>query len=143
MEDYIIDAVMLVVLSVFAIEDIRKKSLGIKPVVSVLIVSLLYRGYHIYIAGIKWEEVLAAGIFILLLTAAAFFKMIGLGDVAVMLMLNMAKGFIFAFSVFAIAVTVAAVISVLLLCLRRVGRKYAMPLVPYICIGSVGVMLCG
>ncbi len=143
MEHYIIDTVMIVVLGIFSIEDIRKKSLGIKQVIAVTLAALLYRGCRIYMTGIKWEEVLAAGIFILLLAVAAFFKMIGAGDVAVMLMLNMAKGFVFAFSVFSIAVTAAAVISVLLLCLGRVGRKHAMPLVPYICVGSVGVVLCG
>jgi len=143
MENYIINSVMLVVLVIFSIEDIRKKSLGIKQVIAVILAALLYRGYRICMSGIKWEEILAAGIFMLLLTAAAFFKMIGAGDIAIMLMLNMAKGFVFAFSVFLTAVTAAAVISVLLLCLGRVGRKYAMPLVPYICVSSVGVVLCG
>lgn len=143
MEQYIVNVIMIVVLGIFAVEDMRRKSLGIKQVIAVLLVAMLYRAYRIYMEGISWEEILAAGGFILLLSAAAFFKMLGAGDVAVMLMLNMAKGFVFAFSVFAIAITAAAVMSIILLCLRRISRKYSMPLVPYICIGSVGVILCG
>lgn len=143
MEKYIVNAVIVAVLGIFAVEDIRKKSLGIKQILVVLFAAVLYRGYCIYMTGISREEILTEGVFILVLAAAAFFKMIGTGDVAVMLILNMTKGFVFAFGVFAIAITLAAVISILLLCLRRIGRKYSMPLVPYICVGSVGVILCG
>lgn len=143
MDKYIVNVVMIVVLGIFAIEDIRKKSIGTGQVIAVLFTAMLYRGYFICMSGINLEEVLAAGVFVLVLSAAAFFKMIGVGDVAVMLMINMVKGFVFAFSAFAIAITAAAVISILLLCLRRVGRKYSMPLIPYICIGSMGVILCG
>lgn len=143
MEQYIVNVIMILVLGIFAIEDIRKKSLEIWQVIAAVFAAVLYRVYCIYIAGISWVQVLAAGAFILMLSAAAFFKMIGVGDVAVMLVINMAKGFVFAFSAFAIAITVAAVISILLLCLRRIGRKYSMPLVPYIWVSCMGVILCG
>lgn len=143
MEQCIVNVVMTVVLGIFAIEDIRKKSLGIWQVIAALFAAILYRGYCIYMAGINRGQTLASGIFILVLAAAAFFKMIGVGDVAVMLVINMAKGFVFAFSAFVIAITAAAIMSIFLLCLRRIGRKYSMPLVPYICIGYMEVILCG
>lgn len=143
MEQCIVNVVMTVVLGIFAIEDIRKKSLGIWQVIAALFAAILYRGYCIYMVGINRGQTLASGIFILVLAAAAFFKMIGVGDVAVMLAINMAKGFAFAFSAFAIAITAAAIMSIFLLCLRRIGRKYSMPLVPYICIGYMEVILCG
>lgn len=143
MEQYIVDVVMAVVLGIFTIEDIRKKSLGIWQVTAALFAATLYRCYCIYVTGIGWEQALASGVFISILAAAAFFKMIGVGDVAVMLIVNMVKGFVFSFSAFAIAITAAAVISILLLCLRRIGRKCSMPLVPYICIGYMEVILCG
>lgn len=143
MEQYIVNVIMISVLGIFAIEDIRKRSLGIWQVIAVMFAAVLYRGYCIYIAGITWAQVLEAGVFILVLSAAAFCKMIGVGDVAVMLAINMAKGFVFAFSAFAIAITAVSVISILLLCLRRIGRKHSMPLVPYICVSCMGVILCG
>lgn len=143
MGNCIADAVMIVVLGIFSLEDIRKKSLGIKQVIAVMTAALLYRAYSVRETGIKWEEAFATGVFISILAAGTLLKIIGGGDVAVMMILSLVKGFVFAFSVFVIAVTVAAVISILLLCIGRVGRKYAMPLIPYICAGALGVILCG
>ena len=120
--------VMLAVLIGFAIYDIKTKTI---PVVAVAIIAtsvLLYR----LCMGIGMLELvigLIPGI-VLLVLAFATRESIGTGDGLVLCILGLFCGWRQCLAMFAMALVLSAILSIILLVCRKAGRKTELPFLP-------------
>lgn len=140
----LLDFIVMGVLTVLSVIDIRRKSIGIGTMIGLGGICVLYAAYKVNQCGWNKNSLIgtaAFSVFLLLLSVGV--KALGLGDVGVLLMLICVKGLIFAVSVFVTAITLMPLSMIFMLRFRKVTRKSSVPFIPYLCVSSLGVMLCG
>ncbi len=116
-------------LAVMAVWDIRRKEIPVLPGIAVLFVLL---GFQIFVNH-AWFHGLSG------LLVGGFLWMagrlsrggVGEGDALVYLVLGAALGFFQAMEVLAVSLMLSSVLSGFLLVFRHVGRKYAIPFIPF------------
>lgn len=143
--NWIENIVIILTLAVLAVEDVKMKSIDVRCIAGIGLVSLAYGVIRCAVWSAKCSLILIiAGIVFVgfLLIMSVVLKAIGLGDVAVLCMLILAKGVVFAVSTFMLAVTIMAVVVILLLTMRKLRRKDKVAFVPYIALAAMGVMIC-
>lgn len=127
------ELVMLGSLIVLSGMDLRTKKIPLMPVLVLGVVFFVYRMWN----GVPLLDV-AVGVIpggILLLVSAITEESIGYGDGLVLLVLGVLCGATKAVAVFGMALLLAAVLSMVLLALKRVGRKTELPFLPCLCAG--------
>ena len=131
------ECVMLGSLLVLSFIDLRS---GKIPVLPVVLLGVAVLGYQWWCASPVLE--VAAGILpggAVLLAAWVTKESIGYGDGMVLLVLGLFCGAAKAVAILGMSLMLAAVLSMVLLVLRKAGRKTALPFVPCIC---AGYLLC-
>lgn len=129
--------VMLGALAGLAVLDLKTKRI---PVVWVVLLGAATVIYRVIAGAGVWE--LAAGIvpgLLLLLVAFATGESIGSGDGLVLCALGLFCGVTMTVAVFGMALLLSAVLAIVLLVLRRAGRKTELPFLPCLC---AGYLLC-
>lgn len=120
--------VMLAVLIGFAAYDIKTKTVPVAAVVIIAVSVLLYR----LCMGIEVLE-LAIGLLpgiVLLVLAFATRESIGTGDGLVVCVLGLFCGWRRCLAIFGMALVLSAMLSIILLVCRKVGRKTELPFLP-------------
>lgn len=129
--------VMLGSLLILSVIDLRT---GKIPVLPVILLGIAVLGYQWWSAVSVLE--VAAGILpggVVMLAAWVTKESIGYGDGIVLAVLGLFCGASKAVAILGMSLMLAAVLSMLLLVLRKAGRKTALPFVPCIC---SGYLLC-
>lgn len=133
------EVVMLGSLVVLSCVDLRERKIPLIPTLILGVGFLMYRLWN----GVPLAEV-AAGVIpggILLLVSLVTEESIGYGDGLVLLILGVLCGVMEAVAVLGMALLLAAVLSIVLLVLRRVGRKTKLPFLPCLCSGYLLFLL--
>ena len=127
------ELVMLGSLMALSVMDLRTKKIPLMPV---LVLGVMFFVYRIW-SGVPLLEVAAGAIpgGILLLVSVLTEESIGYGDGLVLLVLGVLCGVAKAVAVLGMALLLAAVLSMVLLALKRVGRKTELPFLPCLCSG--------
>ena len=122
------DWVAFFILAGFAIYDIRTRTVPVPAVAGAAIAVLIFRLYN----GITITE-LAAGLvpgILLLLLSYATGESIGTGDGLVICVLGLYGGLTKLLAVLGMSFILAALLAMVLLVFRRVGRKSELPFLP-------------
>lgn len=130
----IVAVVMLgVMLLVFSIEDIRKKSLCIYAVAAALIVMLLYSAF----VNRDALNILLGMIPGAVLAVLSFFSdgKVGLGDAFVFGTVGVWCGLTVTLSILFVALLTCAVTGIVLMIMKKATRKTALPFVPFVFLG--------
>jgi len=131
--------VMLGSLLVLSVMDLRTGKIPVLPVVLLGVAAALYRWWN----DVPFLEVLA-GIIpggALLWMAWVTKESIGYGDGIVLLVLGLFCGVAKTIAVLGLSLVLAAVLSMILLILKKAGRKTALPFVPCLCSGYILCLL--
>ncbi|MDF2905078.1 MAG: putative rane protein [Herbinix sp.] len=134
MVDEIIILILGAMLLCCAIQDLRNKkvTLWVLIIGAVLTVGCLPFAHNLSIAGRIGG--LAVGLAVVLLSKVTEGK-IGMGDGILLCISGLSLGFWCNLELFGIALLLAAMLSILLLILRRVNRKQSIPFVPFLFVG--------
>ena len=129
--------IMLGCLLILSIMDLRTRKISLLPV---LLLGLFAMGYRFWENESLWEVLtgmLPGGV--LLLAAWVTKESIGYGDGIVLLVVGVFCGIKKTVAILGISLILAAVMAMLLLVLRRAGRKTELPFLPCLC---SGYLLC-
>ena len=129
--------IMLGCLLILSIMDLRTRKISLLPV---LLLSLFAMGYRFWENESLWEVLtgmLPGGV--LLLAAWVTKESIGYGDGIVLLVVGVFCGIKKTVAILGISLIMAALMAMLLLVLRRAGRKTELPFLPCLC---SGYLLC-
>lgn len=142
MVEIAVKALMGMVLILCGIQDIRQKkiSLWIIAIGAVAIVVCVPFCHSCSILDRLGG--LAVGVIVTIISIATRGK-IGMGDGMILCLTGLGLGFWVNLELFAIALFVAAIISIILLIARRVDRKKAIPFVPFLVIGYAFLVFAG
>ena len=132
--------IMIILLLMLSAEDIKYKSISVIKLAAARVAAIIYK----VVFGETDINSIFIGIIFLtfMLVISVATKCIGIGDVAVLVIIAVVKGSIFAINTFLIAILFSFVVSAVLLILRKVTRKYSMPFIPFLGVGMLGVMIC-
>lgn len=133
------EVILLGSLIVLSCMDLRTRKIPWIPVVILGMVVFVYRIW----SGISLAEV-AAGVIpggVLLLVSAVTEESIGYGDGLVLLVLGLFCGVAETVAVLGMALLLASVLSMVLLALKRAGRKTKLPFLPCLCSGYLLFLL--
>jgi len=133
------EVIMLGSLAILSGVDLRVRKIPLIPVLVLGVGFFVYRLWN----GVPLSEV-AAGVIpggILLLVSLVTEESIGYGDGLVLLVLGVLCGAMEAVAVLGMALLLAAVLSMVLLVLKRVGRKTKLPFLPCLCSGYLLFLL--
>lgn len=139
-ENYILNSILMVALFLLSIEDIRHKSIRLWELIISIGIAVSY-SYFSDLYGLKYI-VISILIFCVLLWANAVTKCFGTADILVIFILNCVKGIVFSIIVFGMAITLAAVVNIVLYIKKKVGLKSTIPFIPYIGICTLGAIIC-
>ncbi len=140
------NVLVIAVLVMWSIEDIKKKSIDVRWLAGIGLVSLMYGTFKWIAGGCNTERMMlmAGAIFVVFLTVMSVgINALGLADMIIMCMLIVVKGVVFAVSTFMGAVTVLAIVVTVLFVSKKVSRKQQFAFVPYIGVSALGVMILG
>jgi len=129
--------IMLGCLLILSIMDLRTRKISLLPV---LLLGLFAMGYRFWENESLWEVLtgmLPGGV--LLLAAWVTKESIGYGDGIVLLVVGVFCGIKKTVAILGISLILAALMAMLLLVLRRAGRKTELPFLPCLC---SGYLLC-
>ena len=129
--------IMLGCLLILSIVDLRTRKISLLPV---LLLGLFAMGYRFWENESLWEVLtgmLPGGV--LLLAAWVIKESIGYGDGIVLLVVGVFCGIKKTVAILGISLILAALMAMLLLVLRRAGRKTELPFLPCLC---SGYLLC-
>lgn len=125
------ECVMLGSLLVLSVIDLRTGKIPVLPVALLGMAVLGYRGWN----GAPVLDI-AAGVIpgvVLLLVARVTKESIGYGDGIVLLVLGVFCGAVKTVAILGMSLMIAAVLSMILLVLKKAGRKTALPFIPCLC----------
>lgn len=136
MELLVKNVVLLVMLAVSAVEDIRKKK-----------ISLIWIGIFAaagIVGNIFWESEsiwslvggVCVGILLLGISRVTHGE-IGLGDGCIICVIGVYLGFFKNMELLLTALLLAAVCAIILVLLRKAGRKTELPFVPFLCMAHI------
>ena len=128
---------MLLCLAALSGIDLKIRKIPVLPVVLLGVLCSLYR---LWCGSDFWELIVGTVPGLLLLGVSVCTKeSIGLGDGMVLLVLGMFCGARRAVAILGMALVLAAVLAMVLLILKRAGRKTELPFLPCLC---GGYLLC-
>jgi prepilin signal peptidase PulO-like enzyme (type II secretory pathway) len=134
------NAIVLVVLLLLGIEDVRFQSISAVRLVIIMAVACVYRAFHMdvdtYSAVVGLLILAGLGIYCLIT------KSIGMADVVVMGFIGMMKGVMFAVASSMCAVSLASLTMLVYMLVKRVSGKREVPFIPFLGLGTLGVMIC-
>ncbi len=142
---FIENVVVLGMLAWWAIQDIRAKSVGLRGIIVIGMLSFIYSIVKYYIYGCEtYPTVIVAGIIfvVFLLIMSVGVGALGVADVAIICMLIAIKGVVFAVGVFMIATTIMATVVMLFMVVGRIKRKDSVAFVPFMWVASLVVIIC-
>lgn len=134
-----VELILLGSLVVLSLMDLRTRKIPLIPVLVLGIICLIYRIW----SGVSLGEV-AAGIIpggVLLSVSAVTEESIGYGDGLVLVVFGLLCGVAKTVAVLGMALVLAALVSMVLLVLKRAGRKTELPFLPCLCSGYLLFLL--
>lgn len=126
-------------LGLLSVVDLKARKI---PLLPVIILGMLAVVYRLWVGTSLFD--MAAGVLpgcILLLLAMLTRESIGYGDGAVLVVLGLFCGVKQTVAAFGMALVLAALLAMILLVLKRVGRKTELPFLPCLCSGYVLCLL--
>jgi prepilin signal peptidase PulO-like enzyme (type II secretory pathway) len=137
---YMENAIVLVVLLLLGIEDVRFQSISVVRLVIIMAVACAYRAFHMDV------DVYSAVAGLLILAGLGIYcmitKSIGMADIVVMGFIGMMKGVMFTVASSMCAVLLAALTMLVYMLVKRVSGKREVPFIPFLGLGTLGVMIC-
>ncbi len=131
------EIIVLGSLLVLSAMDLRRKQIPLMPVLLLGVAAVIFR----LCSGVAWIEVVAGTIPGLILIVLAFCtrESIGYGDGAVLCALGLFCGSKKSIAVLGMALVLASILAIMLLVMKKVGRKTELPFLPCLC---SGYLLC-
>lgn len=140
MADIFVKAILLVILFICAVQDVKKKKIFIWVILSgAVLVGLCIPFCEDIIILDKMGGALV-GVLLIIVSLATAGK-IGMGDALLLCLTGMVMGFWSNLELFAFALLMAAVISIILLILRLADRKKSIPFVPFILMSYIVLII--
>jgi prepilin signal peptidase PulO-like enzyme (type II secretory pathway) len=137
---YMENAIVLIVLLLLGIEDVRFQSVSVVRLVIIMAVACVYRAFHMDV------DVYSAAAGLLILAGLGLYclitKSIGMADIVVMGFIGMMKGVMFAVASSMCAVSLASLTMLVYMIVKRVSGKREVPFIPFLGLGTLGVMIC-
>lgn len=135
----VISSVLLVLwLGICSLQDIKKKSISIYSIIGGFILLFIISIYLNQVSIIS--RVAGGGIGLLLLALNPLTKgQIGIGDGIIIGVIGICFGFTSNVSILLVALFFSALLSIVLLVLKRVDRKKTIPFIPFVLLGYLGV----
>lgn len=137
-----INAVLLVVLAYESFYDIKSQRIRLLPLVVSGLAGVLMRLIY---ENITWEQLFISALpgGVMLFAGWITRQNIGYGDGMVILALGLCRGWSMAVCTLWIALTLAGMLGIILVFLKKRGRKERIPLCPYILLGMIISMIMG
>jgi hypothetical protein len=137
---YMENAIVLVVLLLLGIEDARFRSISAGRLVIITAVACVYRAFHMDVDTYSAVEglLILAGLAIYCMIT----KSIGMADIVVMGFIGMMKGVMFAVASSMCAVSLLALTTLVYMIMRSASGKHEIPFIPFLGLGTLGVMIC-
>lgn len=126
-------------LVIMAVIDIRTKEIPVAPGVVFMVLAAIARLF----GGADWISLVSGlfvGIFLYIVSCLSGGK-VGRGDALVYAVTGMTLGFVKNAELFLCSLFLASMGAIVLIVVRRVGKNYAMPFVPFTA-AAFGVVLC-
>jgi prepilin signal peptidase PulO-like enzyme (type II secretory pathway) len=137
---YMENAIVLIVLLLLGIEDVRFQSVSVVRLVIIMAVACVYRAFHMDV------DVYSAAAGLLILAGLGLYclitKSIGMADIVVMGFIGMMKGVMFAVASSMCAVSLASLTMLVYMLVKRISGKREVPFIPFLGLGTLGVMIC-
>jgi prepilin signal peptidase PulO-like enzyme (type II secretory pathway) len=137
---YMENAIVLIVLLLLGIEDVRFQSVSAVRLVIIMAVACVYRAFHMDV------DVYSAAAGLLILVGLGLYclitKSIGMADIVVMGFIGMMKGVMFAVASSMCAVSLASLTMLVYMLVKHISGKREVPFIPFLGLGTLGVMIC-
>lgn len=144
------DVVMMAWLVVLAGIDYKEQIIPNKLIVAGFCVGFLVNALRVAMTPIEWKQVLlgafvGAGVCggILFIVAIVVKTALGMGDVKLFTVLGFVYGLTSTYSILLVSIFVMAILSIVLLIAKKVTRKTAIPMAPFVAIGFAINILIG
>lgn len=135
-QDYIIRTCLGIILITTAIQDIRYKRINTWIIISGFVIIVICMPFSVSINLMERSLGLLTGLSLMGISKATGGK-IGMGDGMLLCVSGVGLGFWANLELFAIGLFLAAVVSIILLIIKRVNRKYSIPFVPFLLMGYI------
>lgn len=146
----LMNAEVMLWLSCIGFIDYRDKIIPNKMIVAGLIFWLVLLLLDIFVAGNDWLDVfmfsLLGGLFcggVLLVIALIVKTALGMGDVKMFFVLGLLYGVTDTYSILLFSMVVMAAVSIVLLLLKKVTTKTAVPMAPFVAVGFLLSIFAG
>lgn len=135
MDSYVLYGLAIIIVTISAITDIRKQIIYIWPVIIASVFAIIIR---LFIVGNIKSAIMGACVGICFLIGSRLTKQaIGYGDGLVILFLGLCLGFNQCISVCLACLFLISLVMIALLVLKRVQRKTAIPVMPWLLVALV------
>lgn len=140
--EYIVSVILFLWLLLCSIQDIKKKKINVYLILAGLLmplIGIIWNGEFNYLHSL---EGMSLGL-ILLCISFITKGQIGVGDGMIVCITGLCLGFSGNAMLLVISLFGSAIVSIILLAFKIVGRKKTIPFVPFILFGYMGVLLFG